>query len=213
MGLIEGVGRKLLHRRPESGHGLGWKTALPRLPEESLLEGGIPSFFFQTASKLLALLGRHSGDTLGDLHDLFLVEEDAARFGQNAFQEGIALRGLPFSAPEDGLLHAAFRRSGTDESQGLGEIEDVPRLHPAQEIHHSRAFDLKTSDRPGLADHPVDGGIVAGIVQSARRVRASETAASPRTERRSSLMRRRSSTASRSKWHIRSPLADFSRGR
>jgi hypothetical protein len=40
-----------------------------------------------------------------------------------------------------------------------------------------------------------------------------EMAASPRTESRSSLISLRSSTASRSKWDMRRPLADFSSGR
>ena len=52
-----------------------------------------------------------------------------------------------------------------------------------------------------------------GSVRSLSFSFVSEMAARPRTERRSSLISRRSSTASLSKWVMRRPLAEVSRGR
>ena len=45
------------------------------------------------------------------------------------------------------LLHPAFGRAGPDEGQRLGQLVDVVRFHPAEQVHHRRAFDLEAADR------------------------------------------------------------------
>ena len=169
--LVEGIGRKLLHHPPELLH-LGPRVAAGSGFPEKLFPERIGSRpvppALEAPPKEIPLLRRHPRRPLGDLHDLFLVEEDAARFGQDPGQERIAV-GPPALLPdaEDALLHPAFRRPGPDQSQGLGQVLDVAGFHPAEKIHHGRAFDLEAADRPGFLEEAVGRRVAGGKVAEA----------------------------------------------
>ncbi len=156
VGLVEGVRGEFLHGRPELP-GIGRRVApLAGLLEELLLER-LPDavFLLEGPPQQVALLGRHARRPLGHLHHLLLVKKQPARLGKDLLEEGFA-EGLPLlPRPEQGLLHAAFRRAGPDEGQRLGQLVDRLRLHPAEEVHHGRALHLEAADGPGRLEELV----------------------------------------------------------
>ena len=102
-------------------------------------------------------IARHD---LRDLHHLFLIDDDALRFGKdmvdgrvNGFKVFLAVLHLAIGG---NVLH----RAGPIKRHERHDILDAGRLHPPERIHHARAFHLEDGDGAGAGKKLVTGRIV-----------------------------------------------------
>ena len=65
------------------------------------------------------------------------------------------------AAAQIGVDHVALDGAGADDRDLDDEIVEFARLQSRQHVHLRAALDLEHADRIGLAQHVVDGGIVA----------------------------------------------------
>ena len=220
VGLVEGVGGELLHGLPQPLD-LGRRVAaLAGLAGELGPERRVAAPpLLQAPPQEVALLRGHAGHPLGDLHDLLLVEEDAAGLGQDAGEKGVVGDGGAEERPRP----LRRRRSASFMPLSVGPGRTRARAWVISWMStgfiRRRRFimaGLSTWKQPTVRAARSVAYVAAspdGSVRSLSFSFVSEMAARPRTERRSSLISRRSSTASLSKWVMRRPLAEVSRGR
>ena len=96
-----------------------------------------------------------SGEHLGDLHHLLLVDHDAVGLFQYGLDEGMQAVGkllAPLAGDETGNV---VHRSRTVERHDGDDVLDAVGVHLAKHVAHSRAFQLEHADRIALAQHLV----------------------------------------------------------
>ena len=101
-----------------------------------------------------------AGEDLRRLHDLFLVDEDAVCFGENAFEQRVRIfdRHAPVLAVAE---HADIvHRPGPVESDKRDNIAEVGWPHARQSPPHALRFQLEYADRVAALEQLVDGRIV-----------------------------------------------------
>ena len=116
-------------------------------------------FTHRTAQQVSAAkaIARHD---LRDLHNLFLVDDDALRFLEDVVNRG--MHGFPFAlavldlAIDRNILH----RAGPVQRDQGDDVFDTGRLHPFERIHHAAGFHLKHRHRLGAGIKLVRGLVV-----------------------------------------------------
>ena len=97
---------------------------------------------------------------LGNLHHLFLIDDDPLGFFQDMVDGGVD--GLPLAQAVLDLAigRDVFHRTGAVQRHQRHDILDAGRLHAPQRIHHAAAFHLEHRHGSGGGVKPVGPGIV-----------------------------------------------------
>ncbi len=101
---------------------------------------------------------------LGDLHDLFLVEDDAVGGLENGRQVGVGVGNLgpAVLAVDEVVHHAGLQGTGAEQGHQGGDVVEAVRLQLFDQFLHAPGFELE--DGGGLAafEHHEGVGIVHG---------------------------------------------------
>ncbi len=109
--------------------------------------------FAHGAAENVGFAQRKARQTVGDLHHLFLIEDDAVGFFENVLKLGKFVGDFGFAvlAIDEVVDHAALNGAGAIESVEGGEILDAGGMIAAKDVAHAVRFKLEDS-----------GGIAAG---------------------------------------------------
>ena len=97
------------------------------------------------APQQVGLAERVSGQTVGDLHHLLLVDDDAV----GLFENGLQLRKIVGDRPsavlalDEVVHHAALDRAGAVKRVERAQVLDAAGLVAAQDVAHARGFELE----------------------------------------------------------------------
>ena len=113
----------------------------------ALLGHGFSVFLSHGAAQQVGLAERVAGELVGDLHHLFLIDDDAERVFQNSFKLGDKV--FDFAAAPFALDEVVDHAHGTGPIEGVerGEFFNRVGLVTAQNIAH--AAGLKLEDAGG----------------------------------------------------------------
>ena len=147
MRLVEAVSGELRHQIEDLLDLLRRIAPLHRAVDEALalLRHLLGFLLAHGAAQQVGFAERVAGQPVGDLHHLFLVDDDAQRFLQDFLQ----FRKFVFDllaavlAIDEVVDHAALNRAGTVERVQSGEIFDGIRLVAAQHVAHAVRFKLE----------------------------------------------------------------------
>jgi len=121
------------------------------------------AFFFDTPLRQdICFLHGESCHSVGDLHDLFLVHDDAVRRLEDAFDARVVIVDLFLAVlAVDVLLNAAcLDGTWTIQGNNSGQVFDRGRLNASRNAFHAGRFHLKHANRIPAADQLVDGRIL-----------------------------------------------------
>jgi len=145
--LVEAVSGELGHKIEDPLDFFGREAALGRALHEAL---ALLGHFFgillahRTAEEV-GFTERVSGEAVGYLHDLFLIDDYAQRFLENFFEFGEFVFDLAASvlALDEVIDHAALDRAGTVQGVEGGEVFDRVGLIAAENVAHAGRFKLE----------------------------------------------------------------------
>ena len=144
----------------------------------------VGNFIFLAAGKELGALGGHffffllahgaaenvgfaegeAGQAIGDLHDLFLIEDDAVGFFENVLELGKFVGDFGFAvlAIDEIVDHAALNGAGAVKGVERGEIFDASGLIAAKDVAHAVGFKLEDGSGVAAGEKLVGGLVVEG---------------------------------------------------
>ncbi len=164
MRFVEAIAGKLFHQVEDAlGFLVGNLVGGAALHELGALRG---HFFFlflpHDAAKDVGFSKRKARQAIGDLHNLFLVQDDAVSFLENIFQlrEFVADFGLALLAVDEIIDHAALNGARAVQRIESSEILDAGRLVAAQNITHTVGFKLEDGSRISAGEEFVGFGVV-----------------------------------------------------
>ena len=105
--------------------------------------------FAHRAAQNVRFAQRKAGQAIGDLHDLFLIQNHAVGLFQNFLQLGQIVSDFLFAvlAVDEVVDHAALDRAGAVQRVEGGEIFEARGLVAAQNVTHAVRFKLKNRRR------------------------------------------------------------------
>ena len=86
---------------------------------------------------------------LRDLHHLFLIDDDALRFGQDVVDAGMDGFQRTEAVLDLAIGGDVLHRAGAIQRDQRHDVFDAGRPHPAQGVHHAAGFNLEHRDRAG----------------------------------------------------------------
>ena len=141
MRLVEAVAGKLLHQVKDAlGFFLGDPVGSASGHELGALRGHLFLLLLSHgAAKDVRFSKRKTRQEIGDLHHLFLVQDDAVGFLKNVFQlrKFEADLGLALFAVDEIVDHAALDGAGTVQRVESGEIFDARGLVATENVAHA----------------------------------------------------------------------------
>ncbi len=154
MRLIETVFRKLCHQIKDCFSFVGINIIFTSPVEKTLTLGGHDISFLLTHSltQNISLSQGVTRQLLRNLHNLFLIDDNAVGFFENRFKFRQQIFNLlPTVLTGDEIVdHSALNGAGTIESHESNNVLKTTRLETDQKILHAAAFKLKYPDRgPG----------------------------------------------------------------
>ena len=162
--LIEAVAGEFFHQ-VEDAHGFlfGDFVFLAAGQEFGALRGHL--FFFllaHGAAEQVCFAEREAGQAVGDLHDLFLIEDDAVGFLENFFQlrEFVGDFGFAVFAIDEVVDHAALDGAGAVEGVEGGKVLDARGLIAAENVAHAVGFKLEDGGGVAAREEFVGGFVV-----------------------------------------------------
>ena len=99
---------------------------------------------------------------LGDLHDLFLVDNHPIGLSQNFLQAGVQIVGRLTAGFDVAEFWNVIHRAGTVQGHHGDDVFKAIRPHLAQGVAHARAFKLENTNCLAVGDQIVGRGIVQG---------------------------------------------------
>lgn len=166
VGFVEAIGRELFHQVEDFvGLFLGDVVSRGTLDEDRTLLGhGLGFFLAHGAPQQVSAAQRVVGDDLGDLHDLFLVDNDAVGILEAAFQRRVRVNDGYFTmlALDEFVDHARAKRPGAVEGEHGYEIFEAGGVQHAQVLTHTGSFDLEDTVRISAGIEVVSGLIREG---------------------------------------------------
>ena len=111
-------------------------------------------FLAHRAAKNVRLAKRKTCQAIGDLHDLFLIQDDAVGFLENVLQLRKFVADLGFALlPVDEVVdHAALDGTGPVQSVQRGEVFDARGLVTAENVAHAVGLELEDGGRFGAGE-------------------------------------------------------------
>ena len=148
---IEAVAREIFHQ-VENFVGFVVRNivfARPFQKTRPLLRHLFDLLFAHRPTEQIGLAERESGEQVRNLHDLFLINNNAVRFLQNAFQlrQSVLNRLAPVLAVDEIVHHAAAERAGTIEREDGDNVFERFGLEFPQQFAHAGTFKLKHAER------------------------------------------------------------------
>ncbi len=145
--LVEAVAGELFHQ-VENAHGLlfGDFVFLAAGKEFGALCGHLLLFLFaHGAAEKVRLAERETGQEVGDLHHLFLIQDDAVGFLEDLFElrEFIGDFGFAVLAIDEVVDHAALNGAGAIEGVERCKVFNAGGLVAAKNVAHAVGFKLK----------------------------------------------------------------------
>src|SRR6266540_294397 len=164
MAAVEAIPRELLH---QVEHALGDlrvdRLLLGAVEEAGLLLGhDVELLLAHRAPEQIRLAQAVAGQRRRDLHDLFLVDDDAV----GVLQDGLEQRVVVFDAlaavlaVDEVVDHAALERSGPVKSAHGDDVLEAVGAQLLQELAEPRRLHLEHAGDVGLGDHLVDRYVV-----------------------------------------------------
>ena len=117
-------------------------------------------FFAHGAAQQVGFTQREARHHLGDLHHLFLVDDDAVSLLEDRLQHRVeAVEGLlPVLAVDVG--RNVVHRAGAVERHHGDDVLETVGFEPLEALAHARAFELEHTDRIGLRQHLIALAVV-----------------------------------------------------
>ncbi len=148
---VETVAREIFHQVENFvGFGVG-NVVFARSFQKTrpLLRHLFDLLFAHRPTEQIGLAERESGEQVRNLHDLFLINDDAVGFLQNAFQlrQSVLNRFAPVLAFDEIIHHAAAERAGTIKRENGDDVLERLRFEFPQQFAHARTFKLKHAER------------------------------------------------------------------
>jgi hypothetical protein len=149
VGLVEAIAGELGHQFEDAVR-LLFRHGVPggALDEARLLDVHLLLLLLaHGAAQKVGLPEAVAGQDLGDLHHLFLVDDDPVGLGQHLFQRGVQIVDLGPAefAVDIGVDH--LHRPGPVEGDQGGDLLDGAAAHLAQGVAHALGFQLEHPDR------------------------------------------------------------------
>ena len=165
VGFIEAVPSKF-GDQIEDALGFLWRNLVGAATSQELLALGghfLALLLAHGAAQDVRLAQRKARQTVGDLHHLLLVEDDAISFLQDFLQYRQVVGDFlpPVLAIDEVVDHSALDGSRTVEGVKRGQVFQTRRLVAAQDIAHAVGFKLE--DAGGFAT--AEGFVGIGVVQ------------------------------------------------
>ncbi len=98
------------------------------------------------AAQQVGIAQRIAGQDLRRLHHLFLIDENAVGFGEDAFQLGMRIFDLRFAVLALAEQRDVVHRAGPIERNERDDILELGRLHRRQRAAHPFGFQLEHAD-------------------------------------------------------------------
>ena len=141
MGLVEAIGSKLFHQVEYFVSLFLADAVLGRAGHKdgALLGHGLGLFLAHGAAQKVSAAQRVVGDDLGDLHDLFLVDNDAVGVFQAAFQGGVRIDDLYLAvlALDEFIHHAGSQGAWAVEGKHGDDVFKAGGAEHAQILAHA----------------------------------------------------------------------------
>ena len=162
VGLVETVFGELGHLVEHHG-GLGAVDAVflgSVLEHGALLVHFLLDLFPHGPAQQIGTAQTVTGQDLGNLHHLFLINHDAEGFGQDGFQTGMHVIGFFQTVLTGDVAGNLVHGAGTVQSHHGDDVFQAVGLHLADDVAHAGTFQLEHARRIALGQHGVGGGIV-----------------------------------------------------
>ena len=147
MGFVESVARELGHQVEDLFGFLGVYFSRRASGQEFFaLRGHFLVFLFaHGAAQQVRIAQRKPGQAVGDLHHLFLIQNDAPGFGENLLQlrQIVGDFFLAVLAGDEVVDHAALNRAGTIQRVQRRQIFEARGLVTLQNVAHAVRFKLE----------------------------------------------------------------------
>ena len=162
MALVEAVAGKFVHLVEDLGRRRPVDVVGDRSGDEGLALGLhlLLDLLAHRPAQDICLSQAESGELLGDLHDLFLVDHDAEGFLQDPLERGVQIVRLLLPVLAGDIARNVVHRPRTIEGDDGDDVLETIGLQLAQRIAHARAFQLEHAGRIPMAQHGVGLGIV-----------------------------------------------------
>src|ERR1700757_680838 len=161
---VEAVARELFHQVEDvDGFLLGDFVLLAPGEELRALRGHFFLFLLaHGAAEDVGFAEGKAGQAIGDLHDLFLVKNDAVGFLENIFQlrKLVVDPGFAVFAVDEVIDHAALDGAGAVEGVERSEILDARGLIAAKDVAHTVRFKLENCGGVATSEELVGGFII-----------------------------------------------------
>ena len=112
------------------------------------------------AAQQVGLAQRIAGQDLGDLHHLFLVDDDAERLLQHRLHQGMDVIGRRVAVLHRAIQRNVGHRTGTVERHQRDDVLQPVGAHFGQRLAHARAFHLEHAHRLAAPEHVVGALVV-----------------------------------------------------
>ena len=128
---------------------------------DAFLGHGLGFLFTHGAAQQVGPAQRVAGDDLGDLHDLFLIDNNAVGIAQAVCKRIVRIYNghLPVLALDKFVHHARTQRAGAVQGQHGDDVFKARGLEHAQVLPHARTFYLKDAVRIATGVQLVGFGI------------------------------------------------------
>ena len=147
MGLVEPVPGELFHQIEDADDFLLRVAALHRPLHKAVAQGRhlLRLFLAHGAAQQVGLPQAESGEPVGDLHDLFLIDDDPVRLREDFFElrQVVGDRLLAVLARDEVVNHPALKRPGAVEGVQCGQVFELRGVVAAQDVAHPARFKLE----------------------------------------------------------------------
>ena len=163
MGFVEAIVREFLQQvkdlaRLRRRNAVGLRRALDEL--RAFLCHFLGNLLAHRAPQQVRPAQAVSRHDLGNLHHLFLIDDDPLGFFQDMVDGGVDGLQRAQAVLDLAIGRDVFHRTGAVQRHQRHDILDAGRLHAPQRIHHAAAFHLEHRHGSGGGVKPVGPGIV-----------------------------------------------------
>ena len=105
-----------------------------------------------------------TGEHLGDLHHLLLVEDDPVGRLENRLQGRMEILdfGLPMLAGDEVVDHSGLQRAGSEQGDESDDVVEAVGLQAPDEVLHPARFELEHGGGRTASDELVGGRVIGG---------------------------------------------------